>query len=309
MAGSLSPPAGCGIGRCWAGIKRRALRWSNSSKSTLTSFDDRYKLGKELGSGNNGVVRECYDKKNKQTCACKSIAKERLVKPDDIPNVKLEVDIMKRLSGHSNIVNLKEVYEDANSFHLVMELCAGGDLYHHMQKSKRLSEFNARLLFRQLVLVVAYCHENGVVHRDLKPGNILLATKGSKRNIKLTDFGIATYFQPGETLQKGTGTPHYVAPEVLTGKGYNNTADIWSAGVILYFLLGGKVPFTGPTKLKILHAVVAGQLRFPSDPWEQISASAKDLISKILRLDPAKRITAPQILDHPWMTQDVNSVS
>ncbi|KAI3838655.1 hypothetical protein MKW92_037326 [Papaver armeniacum] len=298
MAGSLSPPAGCGIGRCWAGIKTCALGWSNSSKSTLTSFEDRYKLGKVLGSGNNGV-----------TCACKSIAKERLVKQDDIRNVKREVDIMKRLSGHSNIVNLKEVYEDENSFHLVMELCAGGDLYDHMQNSKfkRLSEFNARLVFRQIVLVVAYCHENGVFHRDLKPGNILLARKGSYLPIKLTDFGIATYFQPGETLQEVTGTPHYVAPEVLTGNGYNQTADIWSAGVILYFLLGGKVPFSGPTKLKILDAVVAAQLRFPSDPWEQISASAKDLISKILCLDPAKRLNAHQILDHPWMTQDVNS--
>ncbi|KAI3915268.1 hypothetical protein MKX01_035527 [Papaver californicum] len=285
MTGCLFSPAVCGIDRCWACINTWVLAWSNNSKYTLTSFEDRYELGKELGSGSYGVIRDCFDKTNGETWACKSIAKERLVTPDNIRNVKLEVDIMKRLSGHSNIVNLKEVYEDANSFHLVMELCDGGDLHDLIQKSKfkRFQEFNAKLLFRQLVLLVMYCHENGVVHRDLKPENILLATKGSYLPMKLTDFGFATYIQPKEMLHEVFGT------------------DIWSAGVILYILLSGKVPFGGTTESRTLHAVMAANLRFPSDPWDQISAPAKELITKILCPDPTNRLTAPQILDHSWM--------
>ncbi|KAI3838656.1 hypothetical protein MKW92_037327 [Papaver armeniacum] len=303
MSDCLFLPAVCGIGRCWADIKTWVLSWSNNSKSTLTSFEDRYELGIELGSGDNGVIHECFDKRSNETLACKSIAKKRLVTQDDIKNVELEVDIMKKLSGHPNIVNLKEDYWDSNYVRLVMELCPGGDLCDLMQtyKSKRLSEFSARRLFRQLLLVVMYCHENGVIHRDLKPENILLPTKGSYLPIKLTDFGFATYIQPEVKLYGVVGTRYYIAPEVLTGKGYNQTADIWSVGVILYILLSGQVPFWGATEAKTFDAVMAAELRFPSDPWEQISVSAKHLITKILCPDPKKRLTAPQILDHSWM--------
>ncbi|XP_026398195.1 calcium-dependent protein kinase 14-like [Papaver somniferum] len=304
MSGCLFLPGVCGIGRCWADIKTWVVSWSNNnSKSTLTSFEDRYELGIELGSGNYSVIHECFDKRSNETWACKSIAKKRLVTQDDILNVKLEVDITKRLSAHPNIVNLKEVYGDENYVRLVMELCPGGDLYDHMQKykSKRLSEFSARRLFQQLLLVVMYCHENGVIHRDLKPENILLATEGSYLPIKLADFGFATYIQPGEKLYGVFGTRYYIAPEVLTGKVYDQTADIWSAGVILYILLIGQVPFWGATEATTLDAVMAAKLSFPSDARDQISASAKHLITKILNPDPRKRLTAPQILDHSWM--------
>ncbi|KAI3917561.1 hypothetical protein MKW98_021323 [Papaver atlanticum] len=303
MSCCLFLPAVCGIGRCWADIKTWVLSWSNDSKSTLTSFEDRYELGIELGSRDCGVIHECFDKRSNETWACKSIAKKRLIIRDDILNVKLEVDIMKRLSGHPNIVNLKEVYEDANYVRLVMELCTGGDLYDFIQtcEAKRLSEFSARHLFQQLLLVIMYCHENGVIHRDLKPENILLATKGSYFSIKLTDFGFATYIQPEEKLRGVFGTRFYIAPEILTGKEYNQTADIWSAGVILYILLSGKVPFWGATEETTFDAIMAAKLHFPSDPWDQISVSAKDLITKILSPYPTKRLTAPQILDHPWM--------
>jgi len=164
-----------------------------------SDIKDRYVLGEQLGWGQFGVIRECTDKYTGEVLACKSIAKERLVTQDDVRRVKLEIEIMTRLSGHPNVVDLKAVYEEEDYVHLVMELCAGGELFHQLEKQGRYSEYQAKILFRHLMQVVLYCHDNGVVHRDLKPENILLATKASSSPIKLADFGLATYIKPGRT--------------------------------------------------------------------------------------------------------------
>lgn len=196
-----------------------AVAWSHSSNSALihpcncyrvstlvdtildteqiAHLEDRYRLGEQLGWGQFGIIRACLDKLNGEILACKSIAKERLVTLDDLRSVKLEIEIMTRLSGHPNVVDLKAVYEDEDYVHLVMELCAGGELFHRLEKHGKFSESNAKVLFRHLMQVVIYCHDKGVVHRDLKPENILLATKDSSSPIKLADFGLATYIQPG----------------------------------------------------------------------------------------------------------------
>lgn len=266
----------------------------------IAHLEDRYQLGEQLGWGQFGVIRSCSDKFSGEILACKSIAKERLVTAEDLRSVKLEIEIMARLSGHPNVVDLKAVYEDEDYVHLVMELCAGGELFHRLEKHGRFSESEARMLFKHLMLVVMYCHDNGIVHRDLKPENILLATKASSSPIKLADFGLATYIKPGQSLCGTVGSPFYIAPEVLAG-GYNQAADVWSAGVILYILLSGMPPFWGKTKSRIFDSVRAANLRFPSDHWDHISASAKDLITSMLCTDPAKRLTAAQVLDHSWM--------
>uniref|UniRef100_A0A2P2NZA2 Protein kinase domain-containing protein n=1 Tax=Rhizophora mucronata TaxID=61149 RepID=A0A2P2NZA2_RHIMU len=285
----------------------KCYKASNLTKTILGSteisnFDDRHILGEQLGWGRFGVIRACSDKLTGEVLACKSIAKERLVTLDDVRNVKLEIEIMTRLSGHPNVVNLKAVYEKDDYVHLLMELCAGGELFHWLEKHGRFSEHDARFVFRYLMQAVQYCHDNGIVHRDLKPENILLATKSSSSAIKLADFGLATYIKPGHNLCGTVGSPFYIAPEVLAG-GYNQVADIWSAGVILYILLSGMPPFSGRTKSRIFDAVRAADLRFPSDPWDQISAAAKDLISGMLCVDPSKRLNAAQVLDHPWMQE------
>lgn len=162
-----------------------------------SNLKDQYALGEQLGWGQFGIIRACSDRQTGEVLACKSIAKDRLVTQEDVRSIKLEFEIMTRLSGHPNVVDLKAVYEEEDYVHLVMELCAGGELFHQLEKFGRFSENKARVLFRQLMQVVMYCHDNGVVHRDLKPENILLATKASTSPIKLADFGLATYIKPG----------------------------------------------------------------------------------------------------------------
>lgn len=266
----------------------------------ISYLQDRYVLGGELGWGQFGVIRSCLDLVTGDTLACKSIAKDRLVSSDDLKSVKLEIEVMARLSGHPNVVDLKAVYEEEGFVHLVMELCAGGELFHRIEKCGRFSEGEARRLFGQLMEVVVYCHENGIVHRDLKPENILLATRSSSSPIKLADFGLATYIKQGQSLSGTVGSPFYIAPEVLAG-GYNEAADVWSAGVILYILLSGMPPFWGKTKSRIFESVRSAELRFPSDPWDGVSDSAKELIARMLCRDPAQRLTAKHVLDHSWM--------
>ncbi|KAA8522337.1 hypothetical protein F0562_013302 [Nyssa sinensis] len=264
------------------------------------NFKDRYVLGEQLGWGQFGIIRACSDKLTGEVFACKSIAKDRLVTLDDVCSIKLEIEIMTKLSGHPNVVDLKAVYEEEDFVHLVMELCAGGELFHRLEKHGRFCEYEARDLFRHLMQVVMYCHDKGIVHRDLKPENILLSTKSFSSPIKLADFGLATYIKPGKNLHGTVGSPFYIAPEVLAG-GYNQAADVWSAGVILYILLSGTPPFWGKTKSKIFDAVRAAELRFPPDPWDRISASARDLVTGMLHVDPSKRLTAKQVLAHSWI--------
>nr|GEW84993.1 calcium-dependent protein kinase 26 isoform X1 [Tanacetum cinerariifolium] len=236
----------------------------------ISDLKDRYVLGDQLGWGQFGIIRECSDKLTGEVLACKSISKNRLVTDEDVKSVKLEIEIMTRLSGHPNVVDLKAVYEEEGYVHLVMELCAGGELFHKLEKQGRFSESEARVLFKHLMQV-----------------------------IKLADFGLATYITPGKSLHGTVGSPFYIAPEVLAG-GYNQAADVWSAGVILYILLSGKPPFWGKTKSRIFDAVRAASLRFQSDPWNGISDSAKELIRGMLHTDPSIRLTAQQVLDHVW---------
>lgn len=165
--------------------------------STQTAdFRERYMLGDQLGWGRFGIIRECSDKLTGEVLACKSIAKERLVTEDDVRSVKLEIDILTKLSGHENVVDLKAVYEEEDYVHLLMELCAGGELFHRIEQQGKLSEYEAHVIFKQLMEVVMYCHDKGIVHRDLKPENILLVSRSSSP-IKLADFGLATYIKPG----------------------------------------------------------------------------------------------------------------
>ncbi|KAL4592796.1 hypothetical protein LXL04_005801 [Taraxacum kok-saghyz] len=262
-----------------------------------------YTMGRELGRGQFGVTYLVTHKTTHQQFACKSIAMRKLVNKDDIEDVRREVQIMHHLTGHRNIVELKGAYEDRHSVNLIMELCAGGELFDRIIAKGHYSERAAAGLCRQMVTVVHNCHTMGVFHRDLKPENFLFLNTDEDSPLKATDFGLSVFFKPGDVFKDLVGSAYYVAPEVLRRR-YGAEADIWSAGVILYILLSGVPPFWGETEQSIFDAVLRGNLDFISDPWPSISSSAKDLVKKMLKSDPKERLTAVEVLNHPWMRED-----
>ncbi|KIY96051.1 hypothetical protein MNEG_11913 [Monoraphidium neglectum] len=151
--------------------------------------------------------------------------------------------------------------------------------------------------------VLRHCHELGVVHRDLKPENFLLTSKEPDADLKVTDFGLSTFFRQGERFRELVGSPYYVAPEVLQ-KNYSHQADMWSLGVILYILLSGLPPFWGSTEEQIFKMVLKGDIDFKSEPWPKVSPEAKDCIRQMLTRDPSQRVSAHEILKHDWLVKE-----
>ncbi|KAM6561002.1 calcium-dependent protein kinase 29 [Cannabis sativa] len=262
-----------------------------------------YKLEKELGRGQFGVTYLCEEKATGRKYACKSIARGKLVTDKDIRDVRREVNILQHLTGQPNIVEFKGAYEDKHNLYLVMELCSGGELFDRITAKGSYSEREAARIFRQIVNVVHVCHFMGVMHRDLKPENFLLVNRDEHSPIKATDFGLSVFIEQGRVYKDIVGSAYYVAPEVLR-RNYGKEIDVWSAGVILYILLSGVPPFWGETEKTIFEAIWEGKLDLQSSPWPSISASAKDLIAKMLRIDPRRRITAAEALEHPWLKED-----
>ncbi|CAL9040804.1 calcium-dependent protein kinase 15-like [Musa acuminata AAA Group] len=262
-----------------------------------------YTFGRELGRGQFGVTYLVTHRGTTKQFACKSIATRKLVRQDDLDDVRREIQIMHHLTGHRNIVELKGAYEDRHSVNLVMEICEGGELFDRIISKGHYSERAAAALCREIVNVVHACHSMGVMHRDLKPENFLFLNKRESSPLKATDFGLSVFFKPGEIFKDLVGSAYYVAPEVLRRR-YGAEADIWSAGVILYILLSGVPPFWAENEEGIFDAVLHGQIDFSSDPWPSISFGAKELVRKMLRADPKERLTAAEILNHPWMRED-----
>ncbi|KAM7272730.1 hypothetical protein ACFE04_027393 [Oxalis oulophora] len=268
--------------------------------SHRTRISDRYILGRELGRGEFGITYLCTHRESRDNLACKSITKRKLRTAIDIEDVRREVQIMSSLPDHPNFVKLKATYEDSENVHLVMELCEGGELFDRIVARGHYSERAAANLARTIVEVVRMCHENGVMHRDLKPENFLFANKKENSPLKAIDFGLSVFFSPGERFSEIVGSPYYMAPEVLK-RNYGPEVDIWSAGVILYILLCGVPPFWAETEQGVALAILRGVIDFNREPWPQVSDSAKNLVRRMLEQDPKKRLTAVQVLEHPWL--------
>ncbi|KAG2319959.1 hypothetical protein Bca52824_013172 [Brassica carinata] len=215
---ATAPPCGASsLVSSGRGLKRKIGCIDVSTQTgRKNKIDDDYVFGPSIGKGKFGSVRICRSKSNGMDFACKTLKKGE-------ETVHREIEIMQHLSGHPRVVTLHAVYEESDCFHLVMELCSGGRLQ------------RAANIFKDLMLVINYCHEMGVVHRDVKPENILLTAAGK---IQLADFGLAMRIAKGQTLSGLAGSPAYVAPEVIS-ENYSEKVDIWSAGVLLYALLSG----------------------------------------------------------------------
>lgn len=230
-------------------------------------------------------------------------------KEEDVKELCSEVTsllrVQKAISGHENIVRLHELLEDEASVHLVMDYCAGGDLFDYIAHQKRLSEKETAQIFKQLVTAVNALHLCGLVHRDLKPENILLTKpKGQVKGrpqIKVADFGLAVVLARGQQARGVAGSPFYMAPEVIKGKFYGREVDVWSMGVILYTCLAGSLPFWGKGHEAVFTSVCRAKPDFVRKPWPIVSPEAKHLIRQMLHPDPTKRVRLVDVLSHPWL--------
>ncbi|KAL5576122.1 hypothetical protein UlMin_017821 [Ulmus minor] len=255
----------------------------------------KYEMGRLLGQGTFAKVYYGKNLETGESVAIKVINKDQVKKEGLMEQIKREISVM-RLVRHPNIVELKEVMATKAKIFFVMEYVKGGELFAKVSRGK-LEEEIARKYFQQLVSAVDYCHSRGVFHRDLKPENLLLDENG---DLKVSDFGLSAL--PEQLWNDGLlhtrcGTPAYVAPEVLRKKGYDGAkADLWSCGVVLFVLLAGYLPFQDENVMKMYRKVFKAEYEFPL--W--FSVDAKELISKLLVADPAKRISIPEILNNPW---------
>jgi calcium-dependent protein kinase len=254
-----------------------------------------YKVCDVVGSGAFATVRKVIAKANDQLRALKIIKKQY---GQDSSRMYLEVEILKKLI-HPNIMQIYEFYEDKKNFFIITEFCEGGELFDKIIEKGSLTESEASEIMKQLLSAVNYIHSNQIVHRDLKPENILLDTK--KDNIiKIIDWGEARFFDKNKKMNRISGTPYYIAPEVL-GEKYDEKCDIWSCGVIMYILLSGHPPFNGDSDKAIMNKIRIGKYSFPDEDWEHISSDAKDLISKMLKFKSSERYSASDCLKHKWL--------
>lgn len=260
---------------------------------------------KVLGTGHHGSVRQCINRTNGQKYAVKSIRKnDPAVKPGGLAR---EIMLLKEMK-HQSIIQLVDVFEDAEYIHLVTDLCEGGELFDKIvEKSSAdngvpcFEEHEAASIMLQILNAVSYMHNRGIVHRDIKPENILFDSKDTDSPIKLIDLGLARkHYGIEPPMTTVVGTPYYIAPDVLK-KSYDKSCDLWSVGVIAYILLCGYPPMNGANNSEVYEAVRRGRYRFPSSEWVHTSRESRDFIRKLLQKDPSKRMTAEEALNHPWI--------
>ena len=252
-----------------------------------------YILGEALGEGAFAKVRLATQIHIKEKCAIKIVDKRLLEDIKDVQRLKKEIKILKSIR-HKNIVQLYDIMESETNLYFVLEYCKGGELFDYIVKNKRLTENEACIFFQQIINGVEYLHEQGIIHRDLKPENLLL---DYNNNIKISDFGLSTFFSKNNFLQTACGTPSYAPPEMLEGQQYNGEAsDIWSCGIILYAMLCGTLPFTESKEEIIIRKIKEHDYKIP----KYLSKEAQDILYHILKINPEERFSIENIKSHPW---------
>ncbi|XP_041328206.1 ribosomal protein S6 kinase alpha-3 isoform X1 [Pyrgilauda ruficollis] len=262
-------------------------------------FTDGYEVKEDIGVGSYSVCKRCVHKASNMEYAVKIIDKSKRDPTE-------EIEILLRYGQHPNIITLKDVYDDGKYVYVVTELMKGGELLDKILRQKFFSEREASAVLFTITKTVEYLHTQGVVHRDLKPSNILYVDEsGNPESIRICDFGFAKQLRAENgLLMTPCYTANFVAPEVLKRQGYDAACDIWSLGVLLYTMLTGYTPFAnGPddTPEEILARIGSGKFSLSGGYWNSVSDTAKDLVSKMLHVDPHQRLTAAQVLSHPWI--------
>ncbi|KAF8049773.1 hypothetical protein N665_2118s0003 [Sinapis alba] len=265
----------------------------SGGRGGVESILPNYKLGRTLGIGSFGRVKIAEHSLTGHKVAIKILNRRKIKNMEMEEKVRREIKIL-RLFMHPHIIRLYEVIETPTDIYLVMEYVNSGELFDYIVEKGRLQEDEARNFFQQIISGVEYCHRNMVVHRDLKPENLLL---DSKCNVKIADFGLSNIMRDGHFLKTSCGSPNYAAPEVISGKLYAGPeVDVWSCGVILYALLCGTLPFDDENIPNLFKKIKGGIYTLPS----HLSGGARDLIPRMLVVDPMKRVTIPEIRQHHW---------
>ncbi|XP_042638832.1 serine/threonine-protein kinase 33 [Orycteropus afer afer] len=267
-----------------------------------------YTFGRILGQGSFGMVIEAIDKETETKWAIKKVNKDK-AGSSAVKLLEREVNILKSVK-HEHIIHLEQVFETPKRMYLVMELCEDGELKEILDRKGHFSENETRWIIQSLASAIAYLHSKDIVHRDLKLENVMVkssfidANNEMNLNIKVTDFGLAVkkHCRSEAMLQTTCGTPIYMAPEVINAHDYSQQCDIWSIGVIMYILLCGEPPFLANSEDKLFELIRKGELHFEDPVWDSVSDCAKSALKQLMKVDPAHRITAKELLDTPWIT-------
>jgi calcium-dependent protein kinase len=261
---------------------------------------ENYQLIKRLGEGSYGVVWKVKHLLTDNDRAMKRINKNSKTNKETEREILNEIEILKQMD-HPNIVKIFEFYNSPEGYFLITEYCTGGELFDEIVAKAPFSEPMSAHFMYQIFSAVNYCHQSEIVHRDLKPENILIESEDENGlyHLKVIDFGTAKLLEKNKSENKVIGSSYYIAPEVLN-KSYNEKCDLWSCGVILYILLSGRAPFSGETDTLILEKIKMGKFDLNRSPFNKISSEGKDLIKKLLEMNPKRRISAADALNHPW---------
>lgn len=261
-----------------------------------------YTLGVKIGESINGFVRIGIHKISNIKRAIKTIEKSTIKTEDEKSQFLNELEILHQLD-HPNIVRLYEYFEDDATYHLVTEYMPGGELFDYIIHNKSCSESIIAGFLKQILSTLAFIHSKGLVHKNIKPENLLLDRNHPEAIVKLIDFGTSVSMAKQKQRQR-SGTSFYAAPEVFRKTGYDEKADIWSCGVVFYVMLCGKPPFYGKSDSEILNKVQNGKYSTSGPEWAGVSVSAIQLIDKMLEKKPKKRISAQDALKDPWLLKN-----
>lgn len=302
-----------------AEVARRHLDLHDKITDSLVK--ETYEIGKTIGHGASGKVYTVTHKASGSKFACKVVKKNSSM--NDAQSMSTEIEIMKRIR-HRNIVSMYELYETPKCLWIILELVDGGDLHHFLAHTLHYNEVMAARQFKQILMGLHYLHSLGVVHRDLKLDNILLSGSGTNADLKIADFGLSALVRIDEDgydaeesnkrknyklLKDMWGTKEYFAPEVVE-QAYGPQADVWALGCVLYEMLSGEQAFPvreNDTESKFYGRITRGEYDLNKPVWKKISKDARDLVQKLLVVDPTKRLSASECLMHPWITGAAHS--
>jgi len=259
-----------------------------------------YLIKEECGKGAFSTVYRAVHKTTGENFAIKVIKKSAInVDVKTQKRYKTEVEIL-RTVDHPHIISLKDLFNTKEKLYLVMEFVNGGELFDKIVDKGSYSEKDAATVVWKVLDAIQYLHQKNIAHRDLKPENLLLKSSDDT-HVMLSDFGLSRILGEESMMSTACGTPYYVAPEVVKAISYTKEVDMWSIGVITYFLLAGFPPFMGEKLTDIVEQILEADFSFPSPYWDDVSDQAKDFVSKLLVIDPRARYSAEQALDHPWL--------